>query len=453
MEDERRIISLVEYHMHDEDSESSDRDDGISSEGEIMAKGDKKSKNPNVSYDTSLPAQHTYLGNDLEELSGRTLLDDDSCQSLPLLPLPGIVLIPGQTLPLQLFEPSAVSMVKRIIEKDRTLGIVNQHQSPSADVACIGTTAEIRSYIERADEDIRLSTIRLKAEGRQRFQVIETRRQIDGVLMGKVRILPEITLDDPGEGARLHCLDRFRTLPLSTPEHMKVKEQGSIADSTLFKSLVRGKYDKFDFANYTRWPRWVYQQYDTHLLVQRIKQELEKWNCSVPADKVAKTPVDFSYWVAANLPLDDYKRLFLLGLNSDIQRLRCELSMLERYTVLCCRISSCNKDIINRCDVFSMSLEGLQGTYVNPSGYVHEIVTSYKACGLLLQNRSSTEQSWFPGYAWTIASCSGCGSHMGWKFTATKRKLQPQQFWGLCRAALRPALCSGREDEQWKPSF
>lgn len=43
----------------------------------------------------------------------------------------------------------------------------------------IGTTAEIRSYREERDSYSGF-ILRIKAEGRQRFQVLETRRQIDG---------------------------------------------------------------------------------------------------------------------------------------------------------------------------------------------------------------------------------------------------------------------------------
>lgn len=43
-------------------------------------------------------------------------------------------------------------------------------------------------------------------------------------------------------------------------------------------------------------------------------------------------------------------------------------------------------------------------------------------------------------YAWTIAQCKICGSHMGWKFTATKSELSPQKFWGLTRSALLPRI-------------
>ena len=29
--------------------------------------------------------------------------------------------------------------------------------------------------------------------------------------------------------------------------------------------------------------------------------------------------------------------------------------------------------------------------------------------------QQSTEHSWFPGYAWTIALCTRCGAHLGWR--------------------------------------
>ena len=65
-----------------------------------------------------------YLGDDLEEVRGRTVLEDDSCLELPLLSLPGVVLVPGQTLPLQLFQPATVSMIRNVLDKDKTFGMV-----------------------------------------------------------------------------------------------------------------------------------------------------------------------------------------------------------------------------------------------------------------------------------------------------------------------------------------
>jgi cereblon len=36
---------------------------------------------------------------------------------------------------------------------------------------------------------------------------------------------------------------------------------------------------------------------------------------------------------------------------------------------------------------------------------------------------------------------------MGWKFTAVKKKVKPEKFWGLCRSSLLPGI-QGDEDDQ-----
>lgn len=65
-----------------------------------------------------------YLGVDMEEFHGRTVHDDDSCQTIPVLPHMAVMLIPGQTLPLQLFRPQEVSMMRSLIQKDRTFAVL-----------------------------------------------------------------------------------------------------------------------------------------------------------------------------------------------------------------------------------------------------------------------------------------------------------------------------------------
>lgn len=47
--------------------------------------------------------------------------------------------------------------------------------------------------------------------------------------------------------------------------------------------------------------------------------------------------------------------------------------------------------------VFSMSLDGPLGAYVNPHGWVHEALTFYRATGIKLRGKPTAENSWFPG--------------------------------------------------------
>ncbi|NWS55030.1 CRBN protein, partial [Chunga burmeisteri] len=103
-------------------AESEEEDDN---EMEVEDQDSKEAEKPNIiNFDTSLPTSHVYLGSDMEEFHGRTVHDDDSCQVIPVLPHVMVMLIPGQTLPLQLFRPQEVSMVRNLIQKDRTFAVL-----------------------------------------------------------------------------------------------------------------------------------------------------------------------------------------------------------------------------------------------------------------------------------------------------------------------------------------
>lgn len=54
--------------------------------------------------------------------------------------------------------------------------------------------------------------------------------------------------------------------------------------------------------------------------------------------------------------------------------------------------------IARRSDMLVMSSDGPLGAYVNPYGYVHEIMTFYKANDIALTGRPVKKDSWFPGY-------------------------------------------------------
>ncbi|KAI0216106.1 Protein cereblon [Lamellibrachia satsuma] len=372
----------------------------------------------------------------------------------------GSYCLPGQTLPLNLFQPSTVSMMSHVVEGDKTFGIVTSSYHSNdpyrPQLAAVGTTAEVLAVKEENDPRMGMSTMRVKAMGRQRFEMKDTRRQVDGNIIAKVRILPESFLCDPLEGAR--PASHRRILGSASwsrmDNHMASGDRADRAMSQVTECKCRQrKVDRLSCANFTQWPPWVYRQYDAFLLMSKIRTELQSWNETLKPETMPCEPSEFSFWVAANLLLDDAFRLHLLTIDSAIQRLRCELSIMRRCTVLCCK--NCNLLIAKKEDVFSMALEGPMGAYVNPGGYVHETLTIYKATGLRLIGWPSTENSWFPGYAWTIAQCSQCNSHLGWKFTVAERgSLKPEKFWGLCRSSLVPGLqkdTDDSEDEIWKP--
>lgn len=55
-------------------------------------------------------------------------------------------------------------------------------------------------------------------------------------------------------------------------------------------------------------------------------------------------------------------------------------------------------------------------TFVNPAGLVFEIGCFRSAPGCEGVGARENFFSWFPGYAWRIELCRGCGSHLGWSY-------------------------------------
>ncbi|MGH0158779.1 UNVERIFIED_CONTAM: hypothetical protein FKN15_045154 [Acipenser sinensis] len=314
----------------------------------------------------------------MEEFHGRTVHDEESCQMIPVLSHTSVMLIPGQTLPLQLFRPQEVSMMRTVMQQDRTFAVL-AYSDTAERQAEFGTTAEIYAY--REEQEYGVETVKLKAVGRQRFKIHELRTQADGLVEKYPR---HIALASG-------CLN--------DTDHLL--SESVLTVGTLLCSTIRSK------------------QGARHCVVH-----------------LKIYPRETLYY--------PFK---LLKIGSAIQRLRCELDIMDRCTSLCCKQCQ-DTEITTKNEIFSLSLYGPMAAYVNPHGYVHETLTVYKANSLNLIGRPSTQHSWFPGYAWTIAQCRTCGSHLGWKFTATNKDLTPHKFWGLTRSALLPTIPKTDEEEE-----
>eukprot|EP00850_Spirogloea_muscicola_P010796 SM000064S19818 [mRNA] locus=s64:540139:544359:- [translate_table: standard] len=179
------------------------------------------------------------------------------------------------------------------------------------------------------------------------------------------------------------------------------------------------------------WPHWVYRMYDAYDLARRVADlyhQLTQGSPPLEASLLGK-PQSLSFHVASNLPLSDSARQVLLEMEGTVYRLQKEVRILENMERLRCK--ACKLVIARRGDVLAMSSEGLVSAFVNAHGYVHETVTLRRARGLVLEGPAEVENSWFPGYSWTIAHCGACGTHVGWRFTAVRRGMTPEAFWGV----------------------
>ncbi|KAJ0232460.1 Protein cereblon [Hirschfeldia incana] len=194
---------------------------------------------------------------------------------------------------------------------------------------------------------------------------------------------------------------------------------------------LRGKSDlnRFRMAPRAFWPFWVYRTYDSYHLAQRAA-DLWKQIIGVPnMEAVVNKPDILSFFIASKIPVSESIRQELLEIDGVSYRLRREIELLESFDRVRCK--HCQTVIARRSEMLVMSSDGPLGAYVNPHGYVHEIMTFYKANDIALRGRPVLKDSWFPGYAWTIANCATCETQLGWLFTAANKKLKPSSFWAV----------------------
>ncbi|GAQ86521.1 Putative ATP-dependent protease PIL [Klebsormidium nitens] len=198
-------------------------------------------------------------------------------------------------------------------------------------------------------------------------------------------------------------------------------------------------------APLSAWPYWVYRMHDAYVLARRVADLMRQVVPARKVDDLLNEPEALSYYVASNLPLQDATRQELLETVGTVYRLRKETKILETLDKLRCK--ACEVVIASKSDLMVMSADGPIGAYVNPHGHIHETLTLRRVQGLALDGFQETENSWFPGYAWTIAHCQNCGYHMGWKFTAVRPGMTPDCFWGVTRAHLAESTASEHQSD------
>ena len=54
--------------------------------------------------------------------------------------------------------------------------------------------------------------------------------------------------------------------------------------------------------------------------------------------------------------------------------------------------------------------------FTNPHGYTHHLGCFRHAPGCAIHGRPEAADTWFPRFFWRLASCDGCGTHLGWSF-------------------------------------
>jgi Lon protease-like protein len=107
---------------------------------------------------------------------------------VPLFPLK-TVLFPGGPLPLRIFEPRYIDMVKNCVRDDTPFGVLlirEGGETGPATTHAIGTLARIADWYQGSDGLLGVTAI-----GEQRFRLLSSERLENGLNVGEVELLPD----------------------------------------------------------------------------------------------------------------------------------------------------------------------------------------------------------------------------------------------------------------------
>lgn len=199
---------------------------------------------------------------------------DDTQRVLPLFPLEQVVLFPGMSLPLRVFEERYKLMIGACQVTDQLFGVVlirsGREVGDPAEPEQVGCTARIVRVDRIPDGQMHILTI-----GEQRFRLVSPARvHAEGYLTADVRFL---------------------------------SDQVSSADSALLNAVTQ------EFTRY-----------------QQVMLGLTGRADPVRAAELPKDPTRLSYRIAATLSVDPRERQRLLETDDVTSRLKQELDLLKR---------------------------------------------------------------------------------------------------------------------------
>jgi cereblon len=343
--------------------------------------------------ETPSAAAHSYLGDNLENVYIKMQNFSDDCgvdefiASILVVQLESTIFFPGESIALRL-DKRYVSYIYQEGSFNNSIGVMLQSDGNN-----YGTTCEIKSR-SRQDND---GEILIKGIGRRRF-VVNDYLKVTSFGYNKVCIANVTVLTE--------------------------------------KYTANSIYSQMSHS----WPRWLYDKVvePPHLAYKALQlfQEIGNFDFNLLE---RFNPTEFSYFIAANLPLQNQERLSLLQAENVSLRL---LSIIEIMKLsaknLCC--ATCKLKIAQRDDIFTVDGDiNTVGNYVNSHGIVHQTITLKKlVTNVLFTSRPSTADSWFPGTAWTIICCPRCLNHLGWhyKYVQQFTSISRSPFFGLRRVAI-----------------
>ncbi|EQC31476.1 hypothetical protein SDRG_10652 [Saprolegnia diclina VS20] len=384
--DEDELSDAAYVSARSDDSSEAD-DDGASSISSTSQVSE---------VDDAVVHDHAYLGDDVGiERPHSAYYEPGAVVDLPLVVLPDIVIFPGETLPLRMLSSATIQLITlrtRLRQEFDTFAVISTLHDP---IGTVGTIIQIERIYEQ--NDVHLSIV---GRGCQRFELCRIAHGSDdyATLAASVRVRPDY-----------HAL----RVPFAQKR-----------------------------AAFGYWRPSEYNLFDGHVLVRKAKAMLAtsvEWrgvNALVVDDAHAAPddPTQFSYWLAAHVHLSVDERRALLRVDCTVRRLHDLLTWLHDHTSSSIACRTCRTLLAQSTDIFSTQRAG---TFVNPGGHVHQILTLYSVQSeqIVCVGRPTTRDTWFRGYSWQCMYCGTCDEFIGWRY-ASKRQT-PHVFYGLVRTAIR----------------
>ncbi|KAG4079563.1 hypothetical protein HA402_012333 [Bradysia odoriphaga] len=366
-------------------------------------------------FDRDLPPEHLYLGN-LERVSAIECLKPGKYyHRMPIFAHHSLV-FPGEQIPMILSQ--TVFMTTNFLTDSNNgclFGLMFLRLKGVPKYRTYGVTCQI---YEKGSDDY--GNVVFKSKACQRFVISHKLKENENFLIydmvhpsmspqypqrctATVQILPEIVLGDPLLSHSANGVKKFFRN----------------------KSVIK-KIRRFE-AGSVAWPTFIYDQYSISDISERAKSFLSKINI----DTMPSDPVALSFWLCKNILPNEEDRLSIFMCNSVTDRMQIIGKSMNVIRFFICK--HCRSKLANFNTLFAMSKQGVQSSYCNPSGFIHETNTVYSTLhnAVYVTGRPTEEFSWFPGYSWQITSCSTCHNHLGWKFLAIKESVVPKSFFGL----------------------
>ena len=114
----------------------------------------------------------------------------------PLFPLT-INVLPGAYLPLQIFEPRYIDMIKSCLSNSEGFCIVLAKPEDDQEVGGLPNLHDIATYVEIVDfNQLENGLLGITVQGKEKIKISERWKQTDKLLLGKISIVQEDDNDD-----------------------------------------------------------------------------------------------------------------------------------------------------------------------------------------------------------------------------------------------------------------